>query len=111
MIISRGYRRGWSEFFVILLASIFIRGYYLRYTNFLNLSDREFVFLSVFISLHTLVKQGDIKAASVPKRLPCSLALLKWFCEQVGRRNKEIKNAEIEEGTIGGDCRDGGMNK
>lgn len=22
-----------------------------------------------------------------------------------------MKNAEIEEGTIGGDCRDGGMNK
>lgn len=69
------------------------------------------MFLSVFISLHTLVKQGDIKTASVLKRLPCSLALVRWFCEQVGRRNKEMKNVEIEEGAIGGDCRDGDMNK
>ena len=79
--------------------------------QFLNLSDREFVFLIVFISLHTLVKQGDVKTASVLKRLPCSLALVRWFCEQVGRRNKEMKNVEIEEGAIGGDCRDGDMNK
>ena len=69
------------------------------------------MFLSVFISLHTLVKQGDIKAASVLKRLPCSLALVRWFCEQVGRRNMEMKNVEIEEGAIGGDCRDGDMSK
>ena len=38
--------REWIGWFSILIASIFIRDYYLQYTNFLGLSDKESVIVS-----------------------------------------------------------------
>ena len=56
------------------IASIFIRDYYLQYTNFLSLSDKETAVVSPVIIVHTLRKKGETKAVSVLTRLsPWSL--------------------------------------
>ena len=65
--------RKWIGWFVILVLNIFLREYYLQYTNFLNLSDKETITVSTVISVHTLEKQEEIKTVSVLTRLPCSL--------------------------------------
>lgn len=33
MLVGEAYGRGWSEIFLILIADIFFRGYYLQYNN------------------------------------------------------------------------------
>ena len=43
-----GYRKGWSGGFASLISSIFIRGYYLQYINFLSLGGKESVIRSVY---------------------------------------------------------------
>ena len=70
MAIDWGYERSWIEWFVIPIASIFIRDYYLQYTNFMSLSDKESVIVSPVITAHTLRKDGEFKTASVFIRHP-----------------------------------------
>ena len=65
--------RKWIGWFVILDLNIFLREYYLQYTNFLSLSDKETITVSTVISVHTLEKQEEIKTVSVLTRLPCAL--------------------------------------
>ena len=60
MPISCGYERRWTEWFVIPIASIFIRDYYLQYTNFLSLSDKESVIVSPVITAITFKKKVGI---------------------------------------------------
>ena len=57
MTIGCGYERRWIGWFAIPIASIFIRDYYLQYTNFLRLSDKESVIVSPVITVHTLKKK------------------------------------------------------
>ena len=60
-----GRRRiGW---FSTLIENIFIKNYYLQYTNFLSLGDKVIV-----LPVYNLRKMREIKAASVLKKLPCS---------------------------------------
>ena len=68
IVIGRGYVRGWSGWFVILIPNVFLRGCYLQYTSFLSLS--ESVTVSAVIPVHASGKQGDIKAAPVLSGLP-----------------------------------------
>ena len=70
MAIDWGYERSQTEWFVIPIASIFIRDYYLQYTNFMSLSDKESVIVSPVITAHTLRKNGEFKTASVFIRRP-----------------------------------------
>ena len=67
--------RRWIGWFVILILSIFLREYYLQYTNFLRLSDKESITITTVISVHTSEKQEEIKTVSVLSRLSCSLVL------------------------------------
>ena len=67
--------RRWIGWFVILILSIFLREYYLQYTNFLRLSDKESITVTTVISVHTSEKQEEIKTVSVLSRLSCSLVL------------------------------------
>ena len=53
MAIGWGYERRWIEWFVIPIASIFVGDYYLQYTNFLSLSNKESVIVSPVITAHT----------------------------------------------------------
>ena len=73
MAIGWGYERRLIEWFVIPIASIFIGGYYLQYTNFLSLSNKESVIVSPLITVHTLRKNVEIKTVSVLTRRPSSL--------------------------------------
>ena len=62
------------EWFVIPIVSInFIRDYYLQYTHFLSLSNKESATVSPVITVHTLRKNGEIKTVSVLTRRPSSL--------------------------------------
>ena len=63
MVIDGWYGREWSEWFGIRTSNIFVRGYYLQYTNFPSLSDKESV--SSLIPVHGSGKQGGIKAMPV----------------------------------------------
>ena len=58
MVIGRGHGRAWGECFAILITRIFIRDCYLQYTNFVNLTNKEWVILIIVISVHALGKQG-----------------------------------------------------
>ena len=73
MAIGWVYERRLIEWFVILIASIFIGGYYMQYTNFLRLSNKESVIVSPLITVHTLRKNVEIKTVSVLTRRPSSL--------------------------------------
>ena len=64
MTIGWEYEIRWIEWFAIPIASIFIRNYYLQYTNFLSLSDKETVIVSPVITFHTLRKKGEIETVS-----------------------------------------------
>ena len=75
MTIGWGYEKRWIEWFIIPIASAFIRDYYLQYTNFLNLSNKESVVVSPVVTVHTLGKNGDIKTVSVLTKYPSSLVL------------------------------------
>ena len=46
-------------------SSIFIRDYYLQFTNFLSLSGKESVIASPVFPVYTLRKKGKIKSESV----------------------------------------------
>ena len=67
------------------MASIFIRGYYLQYTNFLSMSNKVSVIVSSIISVHTLTKKKEIQTVSVVTGLSSSLVfmtqidLAKWL--------------------------------
>ena len=81
----------WIGCFVILILSIFLREYYLQYTNLLSLSNKKsaivstvisvisvstvisVISVSTVISVHTSEKQEEIKTVSVLTRLPHSL--------------------------------------
>ena len=69
MVIGGEYGRIWSRWFAILITNIFVRGYYLQYTNFLSLNNKESVLVSAVIHVHASGKQEQIKAVSVPTRL------------------------------------------
>ena len=64
MTIGWGYGGGWSGWFSILVARIFIRGYSLKYTNFLSLKDAWSVIVSAVIPVYASGKQGNIKTMS-----------------------------------------------
>ena len=72
---KRRYKRRWVGWFAIPVADIFIRDYYLQYTNFLSLSNKESLIVSPAITIHTLMKKRKIKARSFLTRLHSSLVL------------------------------------
>ena len=73
MTISLVYGRKWIGWFAILITSIFIRDYYMQYTNFLSQSDKKSVIVNPAFLDHASRKKGEIKTVSVLTRLPSSL--------------------------------------
>ena len=73
---SRYYEKRWIGWFLIPMASIFIRNYYLQYTNFLNLSNKVSVNVSSIITALTLKKKGENQTVLVVTRLSSSLVLM-----------------------------------
>ena len=75
MILLVGYRSNDNRFRVyenveeiaILILSIFLRKYYLQYTNFLRMNDKESVNVSSVIPVYALEKQEQIKTVSLFK--------------------------------------------
>ena len=63
----------WIVYHSSIFASIFIRAYYLQYTDFLSLRDKELVIVSAVIPVHSLGRQGETKTVSVLARLSCTL--------------------------------------
>ena len=59
--------------FTIPTASIFIRDYYLQYTNFLSLSDKGSMIVSPVTTVHTLRRKGEVKTVPVITKVPSSL--------------------------------------
>ena len=55
------------EEIVILILIIFLRKYYLQYTNFLRMNDKESVNVSSVIPVYALEKQEQIKTVSLFK--------------------------------------------
>ena len=72
MVIGTKHGRGWDGRFVILITGMFLREFHVQYTNFPSLSNTESVIVSAVILFCILGKQGEIKAATVVLRLPCS---------------------------------------
>ena len=75
MVMGRWHERGLSGWLVILITSIFLRGYYLQYANLLNWSDNKSVTVTTIISGSTSGKQGEIKSVPGYISLPRSLGL------------------------------------
>ena len=78
------YGRRWIGWFFILTVCIFMRDYYLQYSNFLSLRDKEAVVVSPVIPVYTLRKKTEIKTVAALKRLPGSLVpwrSLNWLNE------------------------------
>ena len=111
--ISWGYIRKCIGWFVIPILNVLLREYYLQYTNFLNLSNKELEVVSAVIPVHTSDKQEEIKSLSVLTRLLCSVVsrcssnwLNGWgrgniLQEIVGMpvsKNRELKNLWVLEG-------------
>ena len=71
--------RRWIGWFAILIISIFLREYYLQYTNFLRLSDNKSVIVSAGIPAHTSVKQEEIKTVSLVTGTLIQPELTKWL--------------------------------
>ena len=69
------YEKKWTGEFSIPIASIFIEVYYLQYTNFLSLSDKESVIVIPVVTTNILRKKGEITAVSVLTRLSISQVL------------------------------------
>ena len=89
MTICRGYEKKWIECFAIPIASILIRDYYLQYTNFLSLSDKKSVIVSLAVTVQTLSDKEENKSVLVLTRLPSSLVpscSLNWL-NGCGREN------------------------
>ena len=61
MTIDWRYEKRWMKWFAIPIASIFIRDYYLQYTKFPRLSNKESVIVNPDATVHTLRKKGEIK--------------------------------------------------
>ena len=59
--------------FTIPTASIFIRDFYLQYTNFLSLSDKGSMIVSPVTTVHTLRRKGEVKTVPVITKVPSSL--------------------------------------
>ena len=59
MAIGWGYERMWIGWFTIPIGSIFIRDYYLQYTNFLSLSDKESVIVSPCYHCPYFAEEGE----------------------------------------------------
>ena len=66
-------RKGGIEWFPIPMANIYIRDYYLHYTNFLKLSIKKSVIVNLVITDHTLRKKGEIQTMLIVTRLSSSL--------------------------------------
>ena len=125
--IGWGYMRKCIGWFVIPILNVLLREYYLQYTNFLNLSNKELEVISAVIPVHTSDKQEEIKSLSVLTRLLCSVVSLcssNWLNgwgrgnilqEIVGMpvsKNRELKNLWVlEGGSVGGNCKNDFMNK
>ena len=73
MVVARRHGRRWRGWSVILVISTFLEDFYLAYTNFLSLSDKKSVILSIAIDIHATGKQGKIKAVPVLTKLVRSL--------------------------------------
>ena len=76
MVIDRRYGKKWSKWFTILIASIFGRGYYLQYTDFLNLSDKESVIIRSY-PCTCIEEAGWDQSSNNPYSLP--LTLWRWM--------------------------------
>ena len=66
------------EWFAIAIANIFIRDYYLQYTNFLSLRYKESVTVNPDTTVHTLGKKEEIKTSLLLFPLTQS-ELAKWM--------------------------------
>ena len=62
MAIILGYERRCIGWFSILITSIFIRDFYLKYTNFLSLANKESLIVSRVTPVCTLRKKREIKS-------------------------------------------------
>ena len=69
MAIGWAYERRWIDWFLIPIASIFIGDYYLQYTNFLSLSNKESVIVSPVITVHTLGKEWRDQNSVSPHKM------------------------------------------
>lgn len=54
IVIGRAHGTGWSGWFAILITSILVRGCYLKYNNFLGLSDKESALVRTVSQFHDL---------------------------------------------------------
>ena len=125
--IGWGYMRKCIGWFVIPILNVLLREYYLQYTNFLNLSNKELEIVNAFIPVHTSDNQEEIKSLSVLTRLLCSVVsrcssnwLNGWGRENILQeivgmpvsKNRELKNLWVlEGGSVGGNCKNDFMNK
>ena len=125
--IGWGYMRKCIGWFVIPILNVLLREYYLQYTNFLNLSNKELEIVNAVIPVHTSDNQEEIKSLSVLTRLLCSVVsrcssnwLNGWGRENILQeivgmpvsKNRELKNLWVlDEGSVGGNCKNDFMNK
>ena len=125
--IGWGYMRKCIGWFFIPILNVLLREYYLQYTNFLNLSNKELEIVNAFIPVHTSDNQEEIKSLSVLTRLLCSVVsrcssnwLNGWGRENILQeivgmpvsKNRELKNLWVlDEGSVGGNCKNDFMNK
>ena len=125
--IGWGYMRKCIGWFVIPILNVLLREYYLQYTNFLNLSNKELEIVNAVIPVHTSDNQEEIKSLSVLTRLLCSVVcrcssnwLNGWGRENILQeivgmpvsKNRELKNLWVlEGGSVGGNCKNDFMNK
>ena len=72
------YEKRWMEWFAIPIANIFIRDYYLQYTNFLSLRYKQSVTVNPDTTVHTLGKKEEIKTSLLLFPLTQS-ELAKWM--------------------------------
>ena len=59
MTIGSGFESEYIGWFSILIASIFIRDYYLEYNKFLSLSDKVLVIVNPTIPIYTFRKKRE----------------------------------------------------
>ena len=74
-VTDAGYGRGWSGCFTILITNIFVRRYYLQYTSFLCLSNKESGIVSAVFYIHASGKQRD-QISVIPHKTPSLFGLL-----------------------------------
>ena len=65
------YIKTWIGWFAFLITNFFLREFYLQYTNFLSLTDKESVIVSAVIPAHNTEKQEEIKTVSFFTTIPC----------------------------------------